>query len=128
MSALVIAQMVAIATGNQVRIQQAMARTREVVGNLAVRTSTQLGEHARTVGKSAADPIIEIGKLQAAFDNTFKAMDTMDSYRSAAIQTLAKNGEMLQALIEKSKPYLERAAAGPAAAGVDAALVGPVAL
>lgn len=128
MSALAIAQMVAIATGNQVRIQQAMARTREVVGNLTVRTSTQLGEHARTVGKSAADPLIEIGKLQAAFDNTFKAMDTMDSYRSAAIQTLAKNAEMLQALVDKAKPYLERSAAGPAAARVDPALVGPVAL
>jgi len=128
MSALAIAQMVAIATGNQVRIQQAMARTREVVGNLTVRTSTQLGEHARTVGKSAADPMIEIGKLQAAFDNTFKAMDTMDSYRSAAIQTLTKNAEMLQALVDKAKPYLERAAAGPAAARVDPALVGPVAL
>ena len=128
MSALAIAQMVAIATGNQVRIQQAMARTREVVGNLTVRTSTQLGEHARTVAKSAADPIIEIGKLQAAFDNTFKAMDAMDGYRSAAIQTLAKNSEMLQGLLEKSKPYLERAAAGPAAARVDPALVGPVAL
>ena len=42
MSALAIAQMVAIATGNQVRIQQAMARTRDVVGNLTVRTSTQI--------------------------------------------------------------------------------------
>jgi len=126
-SALAIAQMVAIATGNQVRIQQAMARTREVVGNLTVRTSTLLGEHARTLGKSA-DPIIEIGKLQAAFDNTFKAMDAMDGYRSAAIQTLAKNGELLRALLEKSKPYLERAAAGPAAARVDPALAGPVAL
>jgi uncharacterized protein YaaN involved in tellurite resistance len=128
MSALAIAQMVAVATGNQVRIQQAMARTREVVGNLTVRTSAQLGEHARTVGKSAADPAIEIGKLQAAFDNTFKAMDTMDGYRSAAIQTLGKNAELLQALIEKARPYLERAASGPAAARVDPALVGPVAL
>jgi uncharacterized protein YaaN involved in tellurite resistance len=86
MSALAIAQMVALATGNQVRIQQVMARTREVAGNLTVRTSTMRGEHARTAGKSASDPAIEIGKLQAAFDDSFKAMDAMDGYRSAAIQ------------------------------------------
>jgi hypothetical protein len=55
-------------------------------------------------------------------------MDAMDGYRSAAIQTLAKNSEMLRGLLEKSKPYLERAAAGPAAARVDPALAGPVAL
>jgi hypothetical protein len=60
--------------------------------------------------------------------NTFKAMDAMDGYRSAAIQTLAKSSEMLHALLEKSKPHLERAAAGPAAARVDPGLVGPVAL
>jgi len=109
MSALAIAQMVALATGNQVRIQQVMARTREVAGNLTVRTSTMRGEHARTAGKSASDPAIEIGKLQAAFDDSFKAMDAMDGYRSAAIQTLAKNSEMLRGLLEKSKPSLERA-------------------
>lgn len=128
MSALAIAQTVAIATSNQVRIQQAMAKTREVVGNLTVRTSAQLGEHVRTVGKFTTDPTIELGRLQAAFDNTFKAIESMDNFRSAAIQNMAKQNEVLQALIDRAKPYLERAAAGAGAARVDPAMVGPVAL
>lgn len=128
MSALAISQMVAIATGNQVRVQQAMVKTREVVGNLTTRTSAQLGEHVRTVGKFSTDPTIELGRLQAAFDNTFKAMESMDNFRSAAVQNLSKQNEVLQVLIDRAKPYLERAAAGAAAVRIDPATVGPVAL
>lgn len=128
MSALAISQMVAVATGNQVRVQQAMAKTREVVGNLTTRTSAQLGEHVRTVGKFTTDPTIELGRLQAAFDNTFKAIESMDNFRSAAVQNLSKQNEVLQGLIDRAQPYLERAAAGAAAVRIDPATVGPVAL
>ncbi len=128
MSALAIAQMVAIATGNQLKIQEAMGKTREVIGNLVVQTSVQLGQHVQTVGKFASDPLIEIGKLQSAFDNTFKAIDAMDNFRSAAIGNMVKNNDLLQGLIDKSKPYVERASAGAAAGKVDADMIGPVAL
>ena len=79
-------------------------------------------------GKAAADPTLELAKLQAAFDHTFKALDAMDGFRSAAIAGMARNNEALQALIDKSKPYVERAAQGAAASKVDPALMGPVAL
>lgn len=128
MSALAIAQMVAVATGNQLKLQQALGKTKEIVSNLVVQTSVQLGQHVQTVAKKAADPLVEIGKLQAVFDNTFKAIETMDTYRAAAITTMAKNNETLQQLIDKAKPYVERAAAGPAASGLDPGLLGPVAL
>lgn len=128
MSALAISQMVAVATGNQVRVQQAMAKTREVIGNLTVRTSAQLGEHTRTVGKFTTEPTIELARLQAAFDNTFKAIEAMDNFRSSAIQNIAKQNEVLQGMIDRAKPYLERAAAGAAAARLDPAVAGPVAL
>jgi len=128
MSALAIAQMVAIATGNQLRVQKALSETKQVIGNLVVQTSAQLGQHAQTVAKSAADPIIEIGKLQGAFDNTFKAIDAMDNFRAVAIGNMIKNNQTLQGLIDKSKPYLDRASGGAAASGVDAATLGPVSL
>lgn len=128
MSALAVAQTIAIATGNQMRIQDALQKTREVIGNLVAQSAAQLGQHAQTVGKAATDPTLELAKLQAAFDHTFKALDAMDSFRSAAIAGMARNNEALQALIDKSQPYVERAAQGAAASKVDPALVGPVAL
>ena len=128
MSALAVAQTIAIATGNQMRIQDALQKTREVIGSLVAQSAAQLGQHAQTVGKAATDPTLELAKLQAAFDQTFKALDAMDGFRSAAIASMARNNEALQALIDKSKPYVERAAQGAAASKLDAALVGPVAL
>jgi len=128
LSALAIAQMIAIATGHQARVQDAVRKSKDVVGNLIVQTSVQLGNHVQTVGKNAADPVIEIGKLQSAFDNTFKALDAMDNFRSTAIATMMKNNETLQSMIDKSKPYLERIASGAATAQGDPALAGPVAL
>lgn len=128
MSALAVAQTIAIATGNQMRIQDALQKTREVIGNLVAQSAAQLGQHAQTVGKAAADPTLELAKLQAAFDHTFKALDAMDGFRSAAIAGMARNNEALQALIDKSRPYVERAAQGAAASKLDPALVGPVAL
>ena len=128
MSALAIAQMVAIATGHQIRVQQALSETKQVIGNLVVQTSAQLGQHVQTVAKAASDPLIEIGKLQNAFDNTFKAIDAMDNYRSVAIGNMVKNNQTLQQLIDKSKPYLERAASGAAASGLDSSTIGPVKL
>jgi len=128
MSALAVAQTIAIATGNQMRIQEAMQKTRDVIGNLVAQSAAQLGQHAQTVGKAAMDPTLELGKLQAAFDHTFKALDAMDNFRTAAIANMTKNNAALQALIDKSKPYVERASQGAAASKVDPDLIGPVAL
>jgi uncharacterized protein YaaN involved in tellurite resistance len=128
MSALAVAQTIAIATGNQMRIQEAMQKTRDVIGNLVAQSSAQLHQHAQTVGKAAMDPTLELGKLQSAFDQTFKALDAMDNFRSTAIASMTKNNTALQALIDKSKPYVERAAQGAAAGKPDQSLAGPVAL
>jgi uncharacterized protein YaaN involved in tellurite resistance len=128
MSALAVAQTIAIATGNQMRIQEAMHKTRDVIGNLVAQSAAQLGQHAQTVGKAATDPTLELAKLQSAFDSTFKALDAMDNFRSAAIAGMTKNNEALQKLIDKSKPHVERASQGAAASKLDPDLIGPVAL
>jgi uncharacterized protein YaaN involved in tellurite resistance len=119
---------VAVATQQQIKTQQAMARTKEVVSDLVAQTSQQLGQHVQTVGKFAADPILDVAKLQQAFDSTFKALDALDAIRVAAIETMNKNNEALQKLIDQARPQLERAAGGAAAAKLDPALAGPVAL
>lgn len=128
MAALAVGQTMAIATGHQMKVQAALQRTRAVLADLVEQTAVQLGQHVETVGKTAGDPVIEIGKLQAAFDNTFKALDSLDNFRSAALGRMQKNSELLQELIDKARPYLERAAAGAAASGRDPDLIGPVAL
>ena len=128
MTALAIAQMLAVATGNQKRVQTAFTESKEIVSNLMVQTSVELGQHVHAVGKNASDPLIEIGKLQSVFDNTFKALDAMNNFRSAAIANMMKSNDMLEALIQKSKEHVDCASAVSGAAKPDPALAGPVAL
>lgn len=122
-AALSVAQMVAIATANQVRVAKALGETREIIGELVVQTSVQLGQHCNNTAKLASEPSLELAKLQTAFDNTFTAIDAMDNFRSAAIDNMVKNNQVLQQLIDQSRPYLERAAG---LSRGDAAAVGPV--
>lgn len=128
MSALALAQMIAIATGHQQRVQQALSGTRDTIGRLIEQTSVQLGGHVQTVAKTALDPVIDIAKLQTAFDHTFKAMDAMDNFRVAALAAMRRNNEALQTLIDKSAPWLERTAAAPLALRDEVTTPGPVAL
>jgi uncharacterized protein YaaN involved in tellurite resistance len=124
MAALAVAQTIAVATGRQARVQQAMARTREVIGDLVVQGSQQLGQHVQTVGRFAADPILDVQKLQAAFDNSFKALDALDALRAAAIETMEKNNAALSQLVARAEQQVARSER----ALPDAALAGPVAL
>lgn len=126
MAALAVAQTVAIATQRQVRTQRAMVETKEVVGDLVVQTSQQLGVHVQTVGKLAADPLLEVQKLQTAFDNTFKALEAMDAIRLAAVDAMDKSNAALAALVDRGREAVQRERRGRD--DVASEWTGPVAL
>jgi hypothetical protein len=50
-----------------------------------------------------------VDKLRSAFENTTKAIDAMDKFRSQAIDTMGKNNAMLRELIDAAdKEIVER--------------------
>ncbi|MDR1661889.1 MAG: toxic anion resistance protein [Azoarcus sp.] len=108
MSALVTAQTVARATGNQIEVMKMLTGVSDTIGDLATETSRQLGQHVEKTGDFAANPLIGIQRIQEMFDNTFKAMDAMDTFRSKAIEVMGKNSRMLKEQIERSDKYLDR--------------------
>lgn len=130
MSALAIAQTVARATGNQIQVMEMLTGVSNTIGDLVTETSRQLGQHVEKAGEFAANPLIGIQKIQEMFDNTFKAMDAMDSFRSQAIDAMGKNNQMLREQIARSEQYLDRTRANHARAAMQstAALDGPVKL
>jgi hypothetical protein len=130
MSALAIAQTVARATGNQIQVMEMLTGVSNTIGDLVTETSRQLGNHVEKTGEFAANPLIGIQKIQEMFDNTFKAMDAMDNFRSKAIDTMGKNNQMLKEQIARSEQYLDRTRADHAKAALQstAALDGPVKL
>ncbi|WP_332879263.1 toxic anion resistance protein [Massilia sp. S19_KUP03_FR1] len=119
MSALATAQTVARATGNQIQVMEMLGGVSATIGDLVTETSRQLGTHVEKTGAFAQNPMIGIEKIQEMFDNTFKAMDAMDNFRSAAITVMGQNNALMQAQIDRSEQYLNRA---------QAANPGPVAL
>ena len=130
MSALAIAQTVARATGNQIEVMEMLTGVSTAIGDLVTETSRQLGAHVEKTGEFSTNPLIGIQKIQKMFDNTFKAMDAMDSFRSKAIEVMGKNNQMLKEQIARSEQYLDRDRAADARAALqsDAVIDGPVRL
>ena len=109
MSALATAQTVARATGNQIQVMEMLTGVSNTIGDLVTETSRQLGNHVEKTGEFASNPLIGIQKIQEMFDNTFKAMDAMDTFRSRAIDAMGKNNQMLKEQIARSEQYLDHA-------------------
>ena len=130
MSALAIAQTVARATGNQIQVMEMLTGVSNTIGELVTETSRQLGNHVEKTGEFSTNPLIGIQKIQEMFDNTFRAMDAMDSFRSKAIEVMGKNNQMLKEQIARSEQYLDRDRAADARAALqsDAVIDGPVRL
>ena len=108
MSALAVAQTVARATGNQIKVMDALTGVNSTIENLISESGRQLNNHAEKVGQFAQNPMIGIDKLKDMFDQTFKAMDAMDTFRSKAIDVMGQNNAIIQQQLEKADQYIDR--------------------
>jgi uncharacterized protein YaaN involved in tellurite resistance len=130
MSALAVAQTVARATGNQIAVMDMLQGVNNTIGDLISQTGKQLNQHVDATAQFASNPMIGIEKMQEMFDQTYKAMDAMDSFRAKAIDTMGQNNAIMKAQIAKSDQYVDRVRQQQARAvvGSSAALDGPVKL
>lgn len=103
MSALATAQAVARATGAQTKVMEMLGAGSQAIGDLIEQTSAMIGKHVETTGAFSSDPVIAVDQLKAAFDNTTRAMDAMDTFRSQALDTMSKNTRLLKGMIETAE-------------------------
>ena len=130
MSALAVAQTVARATGNQIAVMDMLQGVNSTIGDLISQTGKQLNQHVDATAQFASNPMIGIEKMQEMFDQTYKAMDAMDSFRAKAIDTMGQNNAIMKAQIAKSDQYVDRVRQQQARAvvGTGASVDGPVKL
>ena len=128
MSALAVAQTVARATGNQVQTMDMLKGVNATIGTLIEQTGKQLNSHVERTAEFATNPMIGIETMQSMFDQTFKAMDAMDSFRSKAIEVMGRNNEIIRGQIEKSEGYVDRVRQQRAKEAGGTAIAGPVSL
>ncbi len=128
MSALAVAQTLARATDNQMKVMDALSGINSTIENLVAETGRKLNQHADKVGQFAQNPMLGIDKLKEMFEQTFKAMDAMDTFRSKAIDVMGQNNHILQQQLQKAEHYLDKHRQQQARAATQLELSGPVAL
>ena len=129
MMALTVAQTVAIATANQVKTMQMLDGIKGHIESLTVQSSEMLGQHATRVTEFSKNPLLGVETLKRAFDNTFKAIDAMDTFRTQSIEAMGHNIKAMKTLVEQGETYVNRAQSAASAMSEPAALPqGPVTL
>jgi hypothetical protein len=72
--------------------------------------------------------MVGMEKLKEMFDQTYKAMDAMDTFRSKAIEVMGQNNAMIAAEIKRSEQYIDKVRMEHARQATSGALAGPVRL
>jgi uncharacterized protein YaaN involved in tellurite resistance len=128
MSALAVAQTVARATGNQIQVMDMLKGVNSTVEALVVESGRQLGNHVDVTTQFASNPMIGVEKIREMFDQTFKAMDAMDTFRAKAIDVMGQNNKIMKEQLEKAQTYVDRTRAQQAKTALSTSISGPVAL
>lgn len=108
MSALAVAQTVARATGNQIRVMEMLQGVNATIGNLISETGRALNQHVDATTNFASNPMLGIEKIKEMFDQTFQAMDAMDTFRTKAIDVMGQNNQLIRAQLERADTYVDR--------------------
>src|SRR5262249_35858408 len=76
--------------------------------NLIESTSETLKEQSAAVHEQAASASVDVEKLQHAFDNIYAALDEIDNYKVAALDTMQKTVDALGQEIAEAQKHLDR--------------------
>ncbi len=108
-SALRTAVIVAQALGNQQLVLDQITALNTTTSNMIQRTSELLKENSARIQEQAASSTIGIEQLQAAFQNIYATMDSIDEFKMRALDNMAQTIGVLENEVEKSREYIDRA-------------------
>jgi uncharacterized protein YaaN involved in tellurite resistance len=108
-SALRTAVIVAQALGNQKLVLDQITALNTTTSDLIQRTSEMLRDNSAQIQQQAASATIGLPQLQAAFQNIYATMDSIDDFKLKALDTMAATIGTLESEVVKSRDYLDRA-------------------
>jgi uncharacterized protein YaaN involved in tellurite resistance len=100
----------------------------ETIEGLIAETGRQLNTHVDKTTQFAQNPMVGMEKLKEMFDQTYKAMDAMDTFRSKAIEVMGQNNALISAEIKRSEQYIDKVRLAQARQATSTGLSGPVRL
>ncbi|MBB5938231.1 toxic anion resistance protein [Streptomyces zagrosensis] len=116
-SALRIAVMLAAALENQRKVVEQVnalrGTTEELIRGNAEMLATQSGE----IQRIAADPAVGAETLRNAFQQIYRTLDTIDTYKARATESMAATVESLTSELQQASAYMERSRSKPELGG-----------
>src|SRR5918912_3678770 len=122
-SALRTAVIAALALGNQRLVLDQISALNTTTGNVIESTSQMLRQQTAETSNMAASATVSIEKLQSAFDNIYATIDTIDSFKLSALDSMRKTIDVLSAEVARAQEYMERARAAELAQARASSLV-----
>jgi uncharacterized protein YaaN involved in tellurite resistance len=107
-SALRTAVIAALALGNQKLVLDQITALNSTTGNIIESTSQMLRQQTLDIANQAANSTVSIEKLQAAFNNIYATIDTIDTFKLAALDSMRKTIDTLSGEISRAQEYVER--------------------
>ena len=107
-SALRTAVVVAQALANEKLVLNQIGALNTTTGNMIESTSAMLKQQSAGVYDQAASATIDVDKLKAAFKNVYDAMDSVSTYKAAALTSMQQTVTALQGEVQTATAYLER--------------------
>ena len=107
-SALRTAVIVAQALGSQKLVLDQITALNATTSSMIQRTSEMLRDNSAEIQEQAASSTIGVAELQAAFQNIYQTMDSIDQFKLKALDTMAQTIGVLETEVDKSKEYLAR--------------------
>jgi uncharacterized protein YaaN involved in tellurite resistance len=108
-SALRTAVIAALALGNQKLVLDQVTSLNNTTGNIIESTSQLLRTQTLEIANQAATSTVSIEKLQAAFNNIYATIDTIDTFKLAALENMRKTIDALSTEVGRAQVYIERA-------------------
>jgi uncharacterized protein YaaN involved in tellurite resistance len=107
-SALRTAVIVAQALSDQKLVLDQITALNTTTGNLIESTSELLRDQSGKVHEQAASATVNVEQLQKAFQNIYAALDEIDTYKVAALDTMQKTVTALSTEVAASQQHLDR--------------------
>jgi uncharacterized protein YaaN involved in tellurite resistance len=108
-AALRTAVIVAQALANQQLVLDQITALNTTTSRMIESTSEMLRENSTRIQAGAASATVGLPELQKAFANIYATMDAIDTYKVAALDSMAATIGTLETETAKAKTYLERA-------------------
>ena len=110
-SALRTAVIAALALGNQKLVLDQVSALNTTTGNVIESTSQMLRQQTLDIANQAANATVSIEKLQAAFNNIYATIDTIDTFKLAALESMRKTIDALSTEVARAQQYVDRSRA-----------------